>query len=596
MAQINEYLPEAGAQGAVGGVTPNLEAVSLFGRGVEHVGAALEQASDVIHKRESQQEISQVYGQFAQARADWNVKLKQRLRDGTLDPDQFDQEYADYINKAGDGIKTAEGKNFFNRQANRLGGTLMQNAITGKAQIDGEKAVQEISTGVNLHVSNLKSHPDQAPDAIDSTQELIAAKQESGIITPQQGIRLQRQLLPQLADAAVRGFAEQDPGKDENGKDHENIGKQFLDNGGFAEYLNEPQREKLYAYAREADGRRRSENDREDSTSHRALQKQGLDYMDSISNRILGGTYSLKELESSPTTLEQKLYVKHQVDAMNKEESVTDKPTFNRVYKQLLSGDITTHEQLNQLVLGGAKIAPHDMPFLYHQIDSTPDGLAVKNMQKGLDKMIDRQFNIKGVGGVPLIGSQAAAADTRMELMQAQQAFVQGGGSAKDFYSNTNLKDPLSPYAILQKHQISMPDMMAMQAQQLQGQVTGQGPNPNVNRYSNSPTKEVPPPTAPKESGAQATLSEDNGFFRNDLSKNSGNTIETLGLGESAAAKERRLKKETEWKAAHPNAPLPPQLNEKSPQTAAPQTNQQISESLIRPGESIVAWKKRTGK
>lgn len=581
MAQINEYLPDTGVQGAVGGVTPNLEAVSLFGKGLEHVGSGLQEVSDVVHKREYQQEISQVYGQFAQARADWNVKLKQRLRNGTLDPDQFDQEYADYINKIGDNLKTAEGKNFFNRQAYRLGGTLMQNAITGKAQIDGEKAFQEINTGVNVHVANLMTHPDQAPDAIDATQELIAAKKADGTIDTVQSIRLQKQLVPQLAEAAVKGFANQDPGVDEKGNPHENVGKQFLDNGGFAEYLNEPQRAALYSYAREADNRRRIETDREESTAHRSLQRQGLEYMDQASNKILNGTYSLKELNSAPLTLEQKLYVKHQVDAVNKEESVTDKPTFNRVYKQLLSGEITTHEQLNQLVLDGAKIAPHDMPFLYKQIDSTPDGLVVKNMQKGIDKMIDRQFNIKGVGGAPMVGAQAAAADARMEIMQAQQAFVAGGGTPKDFYSNTNMKDPASPYAILQKHQISMPDMLQMQAQQLQSQVTGQGNNPNVNRYSNSPTKEVPPP-----SSAPQTPPQQNSFFNNDLGKNAGSTMETLGLGESDAAKERRTKKEAQWKADHPNQPLPAAVSEKK---AEP------SESLRKPGESIEAYSKRLG-
>ncbi len=599
MPQINEYRPEVNAQGAVGGVTPNLEAVSLFGRGVEHVGAALEQAGDVIHRRQAQQEISQVYGQFAQARADWNIKLKAGLKDGSLDPDKFDQDYADYVNKAGDGIQTAEGKDFFNRQANRLGGTLMQNAMIGKAKIAGERAFADISQGINVHVANLMSHPEQVDDALGSTEELISAKQKDGTLTPEQAIRIKSQLMPQLAEAAVKGLAEQDPGQNEKGEDNENLAKQSLDQGHFAELLNEPQRAALYQYARAADNRRQIDGERAAATAHRLLEKQGQDYLDQNGNRILNGQLSAKEIQTAPLTFQQKEYALSKIKAVNNEEAVTDKRVFHNVYSNILNGNITTREQLITEYNKG-KIAPHDMPFLEHQIDNTPDGLVVKNLQKQLDNAA-KSLILKGPGGVPVV---AAKANFDMEVMQARQAAEAQGIPAKQFFSNTNLKDPTSPFAILAKHQIGFADRMGMVSQQLQAEATGQGANPNINRYSNSPTKEVPPPTvsAPQANPsppAAEPAAPQGGPAAQQKGGEGAFALEQLGLaGPEVDAKAKARDQERQAMRDSINTgkrsrkvTLPADDNEESASAAA-----QPKDDMIRPGESITAWKKRTGK
>ncbi len=601
MPQINEYLPDTGAQGAVGGVTPNLEAVSLFGRGVEHIGGAVDEAADVVHRRQAQQEVSQVYGQFAQARADWNVTLKQRLRDGTLDPDKYDQEYADYINKAGDGLQTAEGKDFFNRQANRLGGDLMQKAIVGKARIAGEQAYQDISQGINVHVANLMSHPDDAPAAIDSTQELIAAKQKDGTLSPEEAIRLNKEMLPQLAEAAVKGMAEQDPGKDASGKPYTNKAEQFLNAGGYAEYLNEPQRSALYQYSRAADNRRRIDEDREDTDAQRQRRKEGQDFMDSNAARILQGQMSTKEIMAGPGSLQQKEYMVAKVKAANNEEAVTNKRDMSNTYGKILNGDITTRDQLEQMWLKHEiQIAPHDMPFLEHQIDNTPDGLMVKKMQKGFDKLIDKQYP-GALGNMPAVA--AVKSDIQMEFLRTQQEQAAQGVSARQFWSNTNLKDPNSPYAILNRHHIQLPDLMNMQAQQMQNDVTGQGTDPNINRYSNSPTKEVPPVQGPEQApllgpeNAPPAPPPEKAPERGVLDPNPNDSPEV-------AANRARNKKDYDDAMAVINkiksSDIVKGMSNLSFSSGAPKAQANApaipDDERLRPGESISAWKKRTGK
>jgi hypothetical protein len=494
MAQINEYQPETNAQGAVGGVTPNLEAVSLFGRGVEHVGAALTEAGDAVHRRQAQQEVSQVYGQFAQARADWNIKLKERLKDGSLDPDKFDQEYADYVNKAGDGIQTAEGKDFFNRQANRLGGTLMQNAIICKAKIAGEQAYSELSSGINVHVANLMAHPDQVDDAIGSTEELLSAKQKDGTLSPEQVIAARRQLLPQLAEAAVKGLAEQDPGVDANGNPLENLAKQSLDKGHFAELLNEPQRSALYQYARAADNHRETDSTRAEKTAHRVLESQGNEFMDKNANRIIMGDMSVKEVMAGAGTLQQKEYMINKIKAASMDETKTDPKKFASVYGSIVNGDITTRAQLvDEFNKGG--LAPATMDHLMKEIDSTPDGHMVKNMQKNLDKMA-QGLRFKGPGVGFTAAGDAQYTMFQSDIFQARQAANQQGVSDRAFFSNSDPKDPNSPIAILNKHRLDWSSRLNAGMQEMQGAAMGQQ-DAGAIKYANPITKEIPPPQAP---------------------------------------------------------------------------------------------------
>ncbi len=601
MPQINEYQPEVQAQGAVGGVSPNLEAVSLFGRGVEHVGAALNEASDVIHKRQAQEEVSQVYGQFAQARADWNVKLKQRLKDGTLDPDKFDQEYADYVNKAGDSIQTAEGKDFFNRQANRLGGTLMQNAMIGKAKIAGEQAYSEISTGINVHVANLMSHPEQIDDALGSTQEIIQAKQKDGTLTPEQAIQAQRQLLPQLAEAAVKGLAEQDQGVDEKGKPYENLAKQSLDAGHFAELLNEPQRAALYQYARAAESRKEVEKDRVETSANRLLQAQGQDYMNKNGNRVFDGSLSVKEVMAAPLTFQQKEYMIGKIRAQSMDESRTDPKRFVEVYKKYLNGEMTTRDQVTAEFMKGG-LAPATADHFNSLIDNTPMGHAVKSMENQFDKMA-QGLRFKGAGGAYTQAGDINYVNYNMEVAQARQTAQAQGIDARAFYSNTNPKDPLSPIAILNKYRLNMIDRATIGANEAIGQVTGQGGSGQI-RYSNSPTGEIPPPAqapanlpppAPEE---QAPPQAPEGTAASKQKGGEGAyALEQLGLAGPSVDAERaaqdkqradnRAAMKGDIKAKSVNLPageVPPESNKPNP-----------ANSLRKPGESIEAYSKRMG-
>jgi hypothetical protein len=614
MPQINEYEPQVGAQGAVGGVTPNLEAVSLFGRGIENLGRSFQEAGDVIHRREAQEETSKIYGQFAQARADWNINLKKRLNDPNFSADQFDQEYADYINKAGENIKTAEGKDFFNRQANRLGGELMTKAVTQTAQIAGEKAFQAISGAVDVHVANLHGNPEDGPHAIDATNELIAQKLKDGTIDRVTAMKLQNQLLPQLAMASVKGYAEIDPGKDDSGKPHENIAKQFLDKGGYKEFLNDAQRTHLYEEARAADNRRRIEGDRLETDAIRQRQKDGQDYMDSNAPLILSGKLSTKAIMQAPGTLQQKEYMLNAIEKINKQESITDKKVYNSTYRSILSGDITSKDQLHAMVLDGLQIAPHDVDYLEKKIDSSPDGMVIKKMQKSFDKMIDKSFNLKGFGEAPMVGAGAAAADTRMELMNTEKAFIDAGGTARAFWTNTDTKDPLSPYAVLQRHQINLPEMLKMQTEEMHSQITGLNNGIEVNRYSNSPTKDLPPEPLPVHGPATPTVEVTPATeapsietapsvfdeHPNDTPEVKANRARNKATFEAAQAALNSLSEATSQTVNNQGLSkgveqVSKQLHDlfKSPQIKA--IEKSPTKLLRRPGESLEAYNKRLG-
>lgn len=491
MPQINEYQPQVEAQGAVGGVTPNLEAVSLFGRGVEHIGEGVEVASDVIHKREAQQEKSEVFGQMAQARALWNTKLKQRLNDGSLNTDQFDQEYADYIKGIGQNLQTAEGKDFFNQSANRLGGTLMQNAITGQAQVAGQKAYDNTVQAINTYSSTLMQHPDQFGDVHDEVQTMINGNTDLNAV---QKRRLSETLLPELAKGAVRGWAMKDPGTDENGQTHDNQAKALLDNGVFDKYLNSDQKTQMYGFAREQDNLRRISEDQNLANSHRQLELQGNTYMDKIANRVLDGSYDVRELNNAPLTFQQKEYVQAKVKAQVKGEVTTDPIRYNQVAGKIINSVYTSRDQIAAEYNKGG-LSPDDADKLMRKIDMTPDGVRLKGYQKELDKDIESlKFKF---GGTSTQAGQNAAYAARQEIdVQAEQFVQNGKGTLHDFYMNQPDNAPTNPKNIIAKKRLSAVEQMQAGSQEMQQRATGQ--QPGAVQFSTSPTKEIKPsPVAP---------------------------------------------------------------------------------------------------
>jgi hypothetical protein len=545
MPEIKEYTGDTEAQGAVGGVTPNLEAVSLFGRGLEHVGASLEETGDMLHRRQAQEEVSNIYGQFAQARADWNVKLKAGLKDGTLDPEKFNADYADYINKMGDGVSTAEGKDFFNKQANRLGGTLMQNAITGKAQIAGQQAFDALNGGLQVNLADIHSNPEQGPDIMDGFQQAVDAHVATGTLNPQQARVLKNQKMSELAQATIEGWAAKDPGQDDNGNPNPNLAKQILDHTdedgkgkAFDQYLNQAQRDHLYAYAKQQDTNRRIDQDNQLANAHRTTEMAGNDFMDDPDNatRILRGTMSTKEIEQMPGTLQQKEYLTAKLKMAAMDESRTDPRQYNKAWTEVNNGTITTRQQ----IMDYPGLAPATKDRLFKEIDSTPDGQMVKNQLKSVDKAFDGILN-KGVGGAVTTASTTAKFNANQELMANMQNFVNlGKGTKRDYLGNTDLKDPTSWPSILAKYKGNMTSRLNESAAEAIQQTQAPNAPPASIPYSNSPTKEIPPPDPLKDTRYQS------------IGEGVTDTMNRLGLG-APSAQELENRKKT--KAAMGKAP-----------------------------------------
>src|SRR4029077_21104643 len=125
MPQINEYgAPEVAAQGPVGGISPNVEEMGALGRGIENLGTAVSQGSEMLHCREAQKETSNVYSRINALRVTQTEYLQQHASSPKFDIDDFKSKFADQVNQIGETLNTAEGKDYFERQSARLGGSL----------------------------------------------------------------------------------------------------------------------------------------------------------------------------------------------------------------------------------------------------------------------------------------------------------------------------------------------------------------------------------------------------------------------------------------------------------------------------------------
>ena len=119
MPQIREYLPEENASGPQGATSPNLEAVTAMGRGIETLGRDVGAGAEALYTRHAQLEQADNYAAVMQKRADMTLDMQDKASRGEFDLNQMRSEFSEWADKNG-AKDTTVGKASWEKQTNRL--------------------------------------------------------------------------------------------------------------------------------------------------------------------------------------------------------------------------------------------------------------------------------------------------------------------------------------------------------------------------------------------------------------------------------------------------------------------------------------------
>lgn len=507
MAELNPELPQTEQQGAVGGISPNIEAMTAAGRGLESAGQDISAGGSFLYRKTAQEETANVYADMAAAREKYTENLNHAMSTGNLDTEQFADQLKQDTDKIGEGLSTRDGRNFFERQQARLTGAMLLKSSHVAGQIAANNTIDNLTQAGNSLSNSAMADPGQFHDIIDQNEEMVNASIQNGQLPQGQGEKFRREMNAKIADGAAKGLAQMDPGKGPDGKPNENLLLGTLrrmdpndkdDPSSFFKYLDADHISNLQAYARRMDEVRGVQEDQVLSNQEKLLRAKGQVWLNQNSSAIMSGQTDPKNVINNPNlTIEQKKMAVDMIKTYTKDSVKSDPSYVSNVENQIIHGDINSRDDLVK-AYDTDKMSGEDFFKLAKKIDDTPDGKIVNNNRKLLYQMGDQSLRFKGVGGAyTSVGDQANYSFRQEVDAKAEQFVKDGKGSLRDFYSNHNAKDPDSPMNILNKYRMSPMDKAQAGAQEAMQQATGAGAK-GV-QYSTSPTGDIPtqPPKPP---------------------------------------------------------------------------------------------------
>lgn len=429
MPKIQEYEQQVGAQGPTGGVSPNLEVASETGRAAQSLGSSLEQLGDAVQRRNEQAETSSVYAQMSQVRSKYTEQLNQQIQQGTLDVDQFKQDYQDDVNKVGENLSTDGGQNFFQRQAARVGGALLQHAIAGQAQQAGEKAAANFQTSLNSNSDSLYQNPHDFENVKDSMNEYIDKQVATGALPAKRADELKLKAGQSLAESSLRGYMQINP----------DAAKSVLDSGAYDQYIKGDDKYKMYAEVKTfANGqeieKKRAQKAIDDATAARAEDwKQGA--LPLLTKNALTPKTVLNQpdLDSS-----EKLQWLNLIKKGNEDQG-SNPATVNSVMQRLVLPDndprkITTIEQVEPMLGKGISMSNMEQINTWIQKKS-PEGLTLNSQRK----MLMDYAKGKLVNANPMLGIKDPEGERNFSvftnaLIQQETALRKAGKNPSDLY------------------------------------------------------------------------------------------------------------------------------------------------------------------
>lgn len=460
MPRIEEYQLQTTAEGPVGGTSPMLEEVGAVGRGMQQFGSELTQNLDVLHQRQTQAEQSEVSSTISDTRLDFLNQVDSQTKDGTIDSKQIENQFDDFTTQQADKFDTTGGKNYFNRQTERLKASVMRAATRGQAMVAGANAKAAYTNELNNDTSVVSSHPDQYGDVLDSNMEKIGAMVDEGHLPAAQAEAYKNDVGKKLSQAAVNGIIQSDynratgqaqqiidsagPGAVPKAEALATLTKGFtsatikMADGSYDNYLSAADKQALANRERTMQSDAVTEINRMVTVKRAAQQEYAQNYTDQNFGKISSGAVPLDTIRNNaqlPWQLRNQLI---RVMGESTKAQTTDPVKYNETVHDISSGKISDPAQLLEKVGNG--ISTKDYGTLRNMIDTTPAGLALNSNRKATLDYMKKVYVDSSFMGKSDPEGQFALLQATQSLQAKEAEYRQQGKPVSSLY-DTNSPD-----------------------------------------------------------------------------------------------------------------------------------------------------------
>lgn len=519
MPQIREYLPEENASGPQGATSPNLEAVTAMGRGIETLGRDIGEGAAKLAEHHTQLEQADVYANLASQRADRLEKMQQEVEAGTFNIDKFKEEYQDWHQEEYSKLETVGGRAAFTRQSGRLFGSLTLKAFKAQTMVTQNHAKNMFMKTIDTNAGAVYNNPDQFDDLKDGLEEQLHDLKSLGL--NEDGIsKLREHALSEYSKAAVNGTAVtmNDPHSakdmlDPNGEDNMGQFMKWEDQRSLSQTVD-----RLAEY-------KDTEPERLKIKEEKAERAKAETYIYGNLDNILKGKINAAAILADKKTIpNDKVRYNAFALATSMESRLTksDPMVLNDTRERLLldSSDPKSITSLQELISVNG-ISPQDKTALARQYLGETPATAVKERERLMFNDVKSMLHISGI---PDSESQNRVANAMDDFQTAKKNMIDAGD---DWHE---LLDPKSKnYFPLKVRRVSAQDIFKSQLNQFSG--AGSEPNP---RQFYSPGMDVPKGVpanieVPKfDDSQEVTPKEDTSWYKTGMT-----------IGEYGAAKNK---------------------------------------------------------
>lgn len=523
MPRIEEYLPQTEATGPTGGTSPNLDQINAVGRGISGFGNQLTQNFDFMQRRQEQAETSQASASFSQMRADYTDQINDGVQKGTLDSQQITDQFDKDVSDQADSYSTPGGKDYFNKQAARLRGSILTKSMHGQSTIAANNAKSDWTNGLTNDTNTVADDPTQFGDVMDSYQVQAGKMVENGAVSDHDSQKMVADAGKKLSQAAVRGIMDSDfnrvTGQAQALLDQDNgdaIPKASaleaavsgfksattkMADGSYDEYLSAGDKKQLASEETQMQSRAVAEINRL-VTVKKAAQQEGAQnwgnqaWMDMQNNKL-----SAKQIQQAPLTWQQK---QEWTDMLNRstEPQKTDPAYYNSIVSRIIAPDGSPNKITDPMSIPGlvrpGKLSTQDAEKLQKFLDVTPAGQALNYNRSQLMKVATGAL----VKANPMLGEADSKGEYHLSQftqdLQKQEADLRAQKKPVSSLYDTSSPDYAAAPEKLLKYQRTMQEMMQDDAQRAfgnQNQPVQIHNNPGVDQLKTTPpAKKIPPP------------------------------------------------------------------------------------------------------
>lgn len=211
MPQIKTYESQRETAGAVQVQNAGSSGSDLLAHSKRQFGEALGNIGGAVVKAAEQSELSDLHAQMSEAHAQYTQEFHKRLQDGTLNTEEFMQDFSDYTDQIAENVGTRAGQNYFEQAQAQLSSHFLESAAAGQAELAGVKAKQNFIQASNSAASALLNDPSSFDLTLQMQNQAVDNAVSTGGLPANLSDKLKNEGATDLAKSAVRGWIKLNP-------------------------------------------------------------------------------------------------------------------------------------------------------------------------------------------------------------------------------------------------------------------------------------------------------------------------------------------------------------------------------------------------